>query len=108
MRSKKKERERKKKEEKAQRSPIYRIRSIALTTVLIRNAIKRVIQVVIVTARIHFSPSGVRANPEDAEGSFPGSLACSYAVERRSGAALSLAGERRWKRKRGDRIEVGV
>lgn len=65
-------------------------RSVALTTILVRNAIKRVIQVVIVIplprARAFiFHPPGVYARVlRTRRVVFPGSLACSYAVERRS------------------------
>lgn len=55
----KKEEEKKEGGERAEKS-YYRIRSVALTTILVRNAIKRVIQVVIVIplprARSFFTP----------------------------------------------------
>lgn len=74
----------------------YRIYGIALTSILVRNAIKRVIQVVIVTPPVprgtHFSPSGGTCASLGRKGNFPGSLACA-ATER---AALGRRGG--WRR----------
>lgn len=70
----------------------YRIHGIALTSILARNIIKRVIQVVIVTPLVphgaHFSPPGGTRASLGRGGSFSGSLACA-AAER---AALGRRG----------------
>lgn len=90
----------------------YRVHGVALTSILIRNAIKRVIQVVIVTlpARIHFSPPGTHESPEGAEG-FPGSLGCSShadgtALVGVAGSPVGGAEEGEWRLVRGWSLKV--
>lgn len=89
-------------------SSYYRIHGIALTSILVRNVIMRVIQVVIVTPLVlhgaHFSPPGGTRASLGRGGSFPGSLACS---NRTSGARATTGWLARGAEKEGGRVAPG-